>query len=99
MSIRTLGSSLLVYFKFSTTFTLSIPGTLRTTGIITFFAIARTSSGCLFWAADVEAVALRMAKRMVERIGCFIFNFLPYAHLRMSGNSLDVARRHLTRCP
>src|SRR5438105_6899415 len=64
MSIKTFGSSLLVYFKFSTTFTLSIPGTFRTTGIITFFAIARTSSGRLFCAADLPVVAATVANRI-----------------------------------
>jgi hypothetical protein len=68
MSIKTFGSSLLVYFKFSNTFTLSIPGTLRTTGIITFFAIARTSSGKLSWATDVPAVAANATKAIPSKI-------------------------------
>src|SRR6266496_4787637 len=72
MSIRTFGSSLLVYFKFSTTLTLSIPGTLRTTGIITFPASARTSSGRLFCAAEVVAAAPRATRKIGRKIGCFI---------------------------
>src|SRR5438477_8245892 len=72
MSITTLGSSLLAYFKFSTTFTLSIPGTLRTTGIITFFAIARTSSGRLLCAAEVVAAAPRATRKIGRKIEFFI---------------------------
>src|SRR5436305_6846598 len=68
MSIKTFASSLLVYFRFSTTFTVSIPATLRTTGIITFFAIARTSSGRLFCAAEVVAAAPRATRKIGRKI-------------------------------
>src|SRR6266566_9834739 len=72
MSIKTFGSSLFVYFKFSTTFALSIPGTLRTTGIITFFAIVCTSSGRLFCAAEVVAAAPRATRKIGRKIEFFI---------------------------
>src|SRR4030095_15810834 len=91
MSIKMLESSVFVYFTFWTTFTLSMPGTLKTTGIITLRAISRTSLGRLFCAAVGNAVELKATAKLQDRAG-FSYRFPFASQLSGSSRQRDIAK-------